>query len=575
MSSQVPFQQNASDPAAQPLAEAVKHHQAGRMAEAERLYRVVIGLAPRHGDALRLLGVLHLQNGKPEQALPLLQDASQAQPKNPEILNHLGVALSDTGRGKDALASFRQALVINPGYASALGNLGKAFLEQGDAKAALDCFEKLVQHYPNDPKIHVNMGRCWYEMSNFQQAFLCFEKALSQKPDSVDALGGEAAALWAMGHLDETRMKLEYALRIEPDNIDVMTNLGELLHAEGKISEALEQYNRVLSRVPEFPTALWRKGFALLTMGEYREGWKMYAESLGHRDLRGLNLFAPAEPWGGAPAPNKHLLIWGEQGLGDVIQFIRYAELCKERVGKVSVFCAQPLVRLFKALPFIDDAFDTIRDRSAFDEHVPVMNLPHLFDTTLETVPAAVPYLRVGPEIQMKWKTRFANDTGMKVGLVWAGGSHQDKVQSALTDRQRSIGLERMKPWFDLHGVQFYSLQKNEPAAQIAALGLAGRIIDVMGEAEDFADTAAIVQNLDLVIAVDTSVAHLAGGLGKPVWILSRYNACWRWLQNRPSSPWYPTARIFGQPALGDWDSVIAEVGRELELEIVRRSPNL
>jgi hypothetical protein len=185
-------------------------------------------------------------------------------------------------------------------------------------------------------------------------------------------------------------------------------------------------------------------------------------------------------------------------------------------------------------------------------------------------VPAAVPYLRVDPEIQAKWAAKFAGVAGVKVGLVWAGSAHEGHVNASLIDRQRSVGLERMMPWLDLQGARFYNLQMGKPAEQIAALGLTDRLTDFMGEVEDFADTAAIIQNLDLVIAVDTSVAHLAGGLGKPVWILSRYNACWRWLQNRPTNPWYPTARIFGQPTLGDWDTVMAEVGRELTLEIAK-----
>ena len=159
------------------------------------------------------------------------------------------------------------------------------------------------------------------------------------------------------------------------------------------------------------------------------------------------------------------------------------------------------------------------------------------------------------------------------MGLVWAGSPREGNLAANRIDRQRSIALERMKPWLDLQGARFYNLQMGKPAEQIAALGLANRLTDFMGEVADFADTAAIVQNLDLVITVDTSVAHLAGGLGKPVWILSRYNACWRWLQNRSTNPWYPTARIFGQPAMGDWDSVMAEVGRELALEIAKKAP--
>jgi tetratricopeptide (TPR) repeat protein len=533
-----PFQQNAPDPAARHLAKAIEHHRAGRLAEAEQQYRETLALAPRHGDASRLLGAIYLHAGKPEEALPLLQTALQAQPKSPEILNNLGLALRDTGHGEEAVVRFRQALEINPAYVEALNNLGNALHGQGQSDAALDCFEK----------------------------------ALSQKPDYADALNSMGTMLWSMGRSADARAKLERALQAKPDHFGAITNLGLLLHNEGKIGEALELYNRALTHAPEYQQTLWWKSYVLLALGEYREGWKLYESGIGRRDLRGLSPFAAVKAWDGKPAADKHLLIWSEQGLGDSLQFIRYAELCKQRVGKVSVLCPKPLLRLFKTTPFIDDAFEAPREGSRFDEHVPMMSLPHLFDTVLETVPATVPYLWVDPEIQAKWAAKFAGVTGAKIGLVWAGGSHEGKVNAALMDRQRSVGLERMKPWLDLPGARFYSLQKDKPAEQIAALGLADRLTDFMGEVTDMADTAAIIQNLDLVITVDTSMAHLAGGLGKPVWILSRYNADWRWLQNRPTNPWYPTARIFGQPTLGDWDSVMTEVGRELAIEVAKKT---
>lgn len=390
------------------------------------------------------------------------------------------------------------------------------------------------------PEALNNLGIALQNEGKTEPALDCFEKALYQKPDYADALSNLGAVLLNMGRGTDARVKLERALQVEPDHAGAIANLGSLLYCEGKIGEALEYYNRALVHAPERQTTLFGKSYALLAFGEYREGWKLYEAGLGRRDMRASNPFAAVNPWDGKPAPNKHLLIWHEQGLGDSLQFVRYAELCKQQVGKVSVLCPKSLLRLFKALPFIDDAFDVPEEgRSCFDEHVPMLSLPHLFDTVLETVPAAVPYLRVDPEIQAKWAAKFVGVTGgTKVGLVWAGGSHEGIVIANLIDRQRSVGLERMKPWLDLHGARFYNLQKDKPAEQITALGLAHRLTDFMGEVEDFADTAAIVQNLDLVITVDTSVAHLAGGLGKPVWILSRYNACWRWLQNRPTSPW-------------------------------------
>ncbi len=538
MSSQPPFRQHTHDPAARPLAKAIKHHQAGRWLEAERLYCAVLRLVPRHPAALRSLGSIYVQVGKLQQALPLLQAAVQIQPNDLESLNNLGVVLLGSDRWSEAATLFRRALAVNPSSAEVITNLGMALCDQGDCVGAIDCYEK----------------------------------ALSQKPDYVYALNNLGTVLQRLGRNEDARPKLERALEIEPDNVEVITNLGVVLRDEGKVGEALEVYNRALTHVPGFPEALWRKSFALLTIGQYRDGWKLYETGLGHAKWRGANLFASVKPWDGKPAHDKHLLIWSEQGLGDSMQFIRYAELCKERVGKVSVHCQKSLVRLFKALPFIDDVFDRpYEGRNNFDTHVPMMSLPHVFDTALETIPATVPYLRVDPEIQAKWAAKFAGVAGLKVGLVWAGGSHRHDVIANLIDRRRSVGLERMKLWLDLQGARFYNLQMGEPAEQIGALGLADRLTDFMREVEDFADTAAIVENLDLVITVDTSVAHLAGGLGKPVWILSRYDACWRWLQNRPTSPWYPTARIFGQPAMDDWDSVMTEVGRELGLEIAKK----
>ncbi len=390
MSPKHTFRQNLPDPATRSLTEAVSYHRAGRLAEAERLYRVVLGLVPRHGEALRLLGGLYLQSGKPEQALPLLQNALQVQPKNLEILNNLGVALLNTGQIEGAETCFRQVLAFNSASAEALCYLGDTLREQGKREAALDSYAQ----------------------------------ALHLKPDFVAALSGQGAVLWSIARNGDARVKLERASQIEPGNAELITDIGALLASEGKVDEALEYFNRALTQAPECRRALFWKSLALLTFGEYREGWKLYETGLGHPKLRSFNPFGAVKAWDGKPAPDKHLLIWYEQGLGDAMQFIRYAELCKQRVGKVSVLCRKPLVRLFKALPYIDDAFDRPHEgRNAFDTHISIMSLPHRFDTALETVPAAVPYLHVDPESQAKWTAKFAGVAGLKVGVVWDSGS--------------------------------------------------------------------------------------------------------------------------------------------------------
>jgi tetratricopeptide (TPR) repeat protein len=571
MPSRQPFHHNAPNPAARALAEAKAHHQAGRLPKAERLYRVALNLRVGDPETLFYLGNVLREQGNDEAALECYAKALEAYPEFPEAYVNMSVCWCNLGNLEKAIPCLEEAVRLRPDFAEALSSLGNVLREQGNHKAALTYYQRAIEINTANPDAYVDIGSCWYDAGDLEQAVHYFEKALGLKPDHVEALGALSDALLAMGRSTEARATLDRALQLAPDNAEIIARSGKLFSDEGKIDEALTHYERSLARAPTQQMVRWNKALALLAMGQYREGWRFFEAGLGRRHLRGLNPFASAKPWGGEPALDKHLLIWSEQGFGDSLQFIRYGELCRQRVGKVSVLCPKPLVRLFKALPFIDDAFDAT-DGKGFDELVPMMSLPHLFDTTLETVPAAVPYLRVEADIQAEWALKLAGSVGVKVGLVWAGSARESNLAANRIDRQRSVGLERMKPWLGLQGVHFYNLQKDKPAEQIAALGLQDRITDFMGEVEDFADTAAIIQNLDLVITVDTSVAHLAGGLGKPVWILSRYNACWRWLQNRPTSPWYPTARIFGQPSMGDWDSVIAEVGRELALEIAKRA---
>jgi tetratricopeptide (TPR) repeat protein len=373
------------------LDDATKHHQAGRLIEAERLYCMVLDAVPGQISALYKLGILYIQSGKPEFALPLFENALKKQPYNPGILNSLGVALQALDRGQEAAIYFRQALTINPSDIGALSNLGKVLREQNDIESALECFAKALAAWPGNPDLYIESGRCYYEKGNFQEALAYFEKALDLKPNYVDALSALATAMWALGRRTDARRKLELALQVDPHNPKLILNLGEFLYDEDKIDEALACFNKTLFLAPGYDNAVGRKSFALLAKGEYSEGWKLHAACLGRRDTRGPNIFSPLNPWDGTPGSGKHLMIWCEQGLGDSMQFIRYAELCKQQVGKVSVFCQKPLVRLFKALPFIYDASD-VCDRSSFDEHVPIMNLPHIFGTVLETIPAVIPY---------------------------------------------------------------------------------------------------------------------------------------------------------------------------------------
>ena len=562
MKSPVPSEKNKS--ADQSFAEAVAHHQAGRFAEAEKLYNAVLNLAPQHGDALRMLGVLYLQMKKPGDALPTLQAALKVSPDNPEILTNLGSLLLWQGKVAEAIPLYTRALGLRPKDVGILMQLGRMMRERGGFDDALGFYNRALQIDPKQVDAYLGAASCWWSTGKLDAAIHCYEIALTHKPGSAFILANLASALWGAGRRDEGKARAEEALKVEPNYTGALVNRGIMAYEEVKFDEAMDYYERALASSPEDREARWRKSLVLLARGDYGEGWKLFDTALGTRDPRRGPNFFQSKPWDGTKAPGKHLLIWCEQGLGDSLQFIRYAKLCKERVGRVSVLCPKPLLRLFKSSPYIDAAFETAHEKD-FDLHTLTMSLPHIFGTTLETVPAHMPYLAVDAKLQEKWDAKFKDVDGFKIGLVWAGSAREGQNNSGLVDQRRSIGLEKLKPLLDSPGARFYTLQKGEPAGQIKALGLENRLIDLMSETEDFADTAAIVNNLDLVISVDTSVAHLAGGLGKPVWILSRYDACWRWLNNRRETPWYPMGRIFGQPSPGDWDSVLKDLGRELE----------
>jgi hypothetical protein len=305
----------------------------------------------------------------------------------------------------------------------------------------------------------------------------------------------------------------------------------------------------------------WRRSLIELARGEYEDGWRHYEAGLHDPALRGAGPGFPTPPWDGRPCDR--LLVWHEQGYGDSIQFVRYARACKSRAREVIVLCPRPLVTLLATCPGVDRVVDEIGPGD-FDEHVPLLSLPHRFGTTLATIPGDTPYLFADPARSASWSDWLARRTRpgvARVGLVWSGNVRADQPRFRAIDRRRSIAFAALAAITTRDDVEFVSLQAGASSAE--AVG--ARPVDPMASVHDFADTAAIVANLDLVISVDTAVAHLAGALGSPVWVLSRRDACWRWLRNRRDSPWYPTATVFGQHTRGDWDPVVAEVAIELE----------
>lgn len=576
------------------MQKAVARHQAGQFLGAEEAYLEVLGSDASHIDALRLLGGLYIQHNHYDRAAKYLEKAVGLKPGDPEIANNLGIALYHQGKFDEALSCYQKAVQLKPDYYEAINNLGNLFYERRRLDDAIPWLTQSLHMKQENAQAQRYLGNAFQAQGKWQQAIPHYEQALRLEPDDVDTLISLGNLLRDAGRVDEACILYQRIVDLKPDSVNARLNLGTLFHDVGKLDEALEHYQNVLRLQPDSfdavlnhgsllmgfdrpeeakasydqalrlrinsPDAKWGKALALLALGEYREGWTLYESGLERKNTRGPIPFPfRAERWDGGAFPGKRLLIWGEQGLGDVLQFVRYAALCKERGGKVLVLCRKPLARLLKNCPFIDEVVTTVSE-SDFDFYIPVMSLPHIFGTTLETIPAEIPYLYVSEDARKKWAPRFAGAEGFKVGLVWAGSPRKRQIDAHLIDRRRSMSLDWMRPLFAFDQIAFYNLQIGDASAQIDACGLRDRIIDYTPDVEDLMDTAAIIENLDLVISVDTSVVHLAGGLGKPVWVLSRFDGCWRWLRNREASPWYPTARVFGQPTPGDWDTVVDRV---------------
>jgi Tetratricopeptide repeat/TPR repeat/Glycosyltransferase family 9 (heptosyltransferase) len=407
---------------------------------------------------------------------------------------------------------------------------------------------------PNDADTLHLLGVLGHQFHHHEPALHYINQAIRLEPDRAHYHSNAALALRALGRMTEAEETCRTALRLNPDYPEAQNNLGMILRALGQIEGAEFHYREAVRLKPDYPDALNNLAHLCLLTGRLEEGWRLYdwrVQSLGvgRRDF--------AQPlWDGAPLGDRVLLLHAEQGLGDTLQFCRYVPILAR--GAKLVFEVQPpLVRLLSDLPGMTRIVAAGDALPHFDVHCPLLSVPHRVGTDLATIPAEIPYLAADPARSASWRGRLAGLDGKLVGLVWAGRS---RPATAVIDRSRSMALEQFSPLAGIDGVNFLSLQKGEPAAQ--ALSPPGGMVlhDFTEELTDFADTAALIDALDLVISVDTSVVHLAGALGKPVWLLNRFDTCWRWLEGRDDSPWYPTLRQFRQKSPGDWAGVMAEV---------------
>jgi tetratricopeptide (TPR) repeat protein len=504
--------------------QAFSSFQQGDLERTQRLCAGILEHRPEDFDALHLLGMLNFQRRRMVEALHFLSQALKVNSGSADALSNLGLALAATGRTEEAIASYRSALRVAPDHPEILYNLGNACLEAGRIDEALSSYDDMLAHAPGHVGALVNRGNTLLRFNRPFEAIASYDAALAGMP----------------GHPQ------------------ILTNRGHALRRLDRPHEALGDFEAALLAAPDFPEAHFEWAMTQLSLGNFDAGWKAY-EWRWKTGAFARHRAQPKAPlWlGEEPIAGKTILLHAEQGFGDTIQFIRYAPLLAERGAKVIYEVQpelQPLLTQLKGIIVIAAG----EPRPVFDLHCPLLSLPLAFKTQAETIPAAIPYLTAPVERVTAWRDRLPPGRP-RAGFVWSGQpSHKN-------DSNRSIALARLAALFENPPFDCYSLQSELRDADAEVLCGLPNLVHLGGDLRDFADTAAIISLLDVVISVDTAVAHLAGAMGKPVVILLPYAADFRWMRHRDDTPWYPTAKLFRQPAFGDWDSVIVRLRAELQ----------
>ena len=543
----------------QALQSAYQLQRAGRLDEAEALYQRHLAAHPNDPRALHALGTLLLQRRQPDRAVEPLGRAAGLAPNSPDAHFALADALRFCERFAEAEQAYRKSIALRPLFPPAHNGLGLALVRQNKPESAILSWQRAIQLRQQYAEAYSNVGAALSSQKKHTEAAAALRRAIEIDPAFAAAHNNLANVLNDLEDFDGAIAHWQKAVELQPAYFDALVNLARALQNRGDDQDALQLLDRAVQMRPGDADARFLRGLCLLRRGRLAEGFADYRFrlKLATLPLGGRSIARPA--WEGDDISGKTILVHTEQGLGDAIQFARYATVLAQGGARVLLECPAELVALLRTVPGVASAFAGGGEAPAFDEHIRLLELPRVLGTTLESIPAQVPYVLPPPERVAAWKDILRDETkGRRVGLVWSGNPKHSN------DRNRSIPLRLLDPLADVEDCTFFSLQKGPAAGQIADSTLRLRPIDHTARLGDFVETAALIANLDLVIAVDTSVAHLAGAMAKPVWLLLPQVPDWRWLTDRADSPWYPTMRLFRQPSAGDWKSLVQAVRNEL-----------
>ncbi len=573
MSNDVSQQHPAKVTVDQVLQQAIGHHRAGQLQDAERLYQSILHSQPYHPDANHNLGVLAVQINQLAAALPYFKAALEANPDIEQFrLSYasaqckLGNAQLEQGQLDAAMTSYRRAVEIGPDLAEAHCGMGAALKAIGRHDEAVASYRRALGLKPDLVEGHNNLGIVLQDLGRVEQAAASYRHALGIAPDCAQAHSNLGNAQRDLGQLDQAVASCQRALVITPAAPATLNNVGNAQKDRGRLGEAIASFRKALVINPDFADASNSLGLALLLKGHFDEGWKRNESRsdslLGSRLSTSPRVIFPK--WQGQSLAGKRLLVWYEQGLGDQIQFCRYLSVLRAQgTEHITLVCSPSLRSLLKRFNGADEVL-TIAEAEDIPRHdywTFPLSIPLYCATTIESIPASIPYMYADANYLQTSAAQLSGIQEFTVGVCWHGGSAYPK------NAERSPGLEPFKRLFALDCVRFFTLQPN---TRDQFLSVAGSTAQDLGHEIDsltppFEETAALIMNLDLVITCDTSIGHLAGALGKPVWIVLPFVPDWRWMMDREDSPWYPNTRLFRQTIRGDWAEVFERVARRLE----------
>jgi tetratricopeptide (TPR) repeat protein len=570
----------------------------GRLKEAVAAYCEAIRLKPDYAEAFYNCANALKEMRRFDEALASYDTALALKPDYAAAWQNRGLVLQELQRPHEALASLEKALTLKPDYAEASFNRGLMLQQMERFIEALAAYDRVVALRPGDATVFNNRGRVLLKLARFDEALASYDRALALKPDYLDAIRGRGVVLLKSKRPQESLASCDQALALNPDDADTLNCRGIALQDMKRFDESLESYDRALALKSNFAEAIYNKGVVLQELKRLDEAQASFdraqalkpdfADAHSHGALLWLLTggfergWAQAEwrwksPSSGLVAPNypqplwlgeqgidgKTILLQSEQGYGDSIQFCRYVPLVAARGARVILQVEEPLRQLMSGLAGVSQCISKDAALPAFDLHCPLLSLPLAFGTRLETIPSAPSYLSV-PAQARDWRPQLGPHQRPRIGLAWSGNPQHQR------DAERSIAFAGLSPLFDVPAT-FVSLQRDVRSRDQAALQAHSDILNLGPSMANFADAAALVSQLDLVVAVDTGIAHLAAALGRPVWMMLPFVPDWRWLLDRDDTPWYPTMRLFRQPARGDWGDVVARIATALRSVVETR----